>query len=320
MSVWGHRDSEPQPEDAPSEEAQPEEAHQTEPQAHETQEQAEPEHPAGEPGPAFWRAQGETPSFGRAPADAPPLAYGHVPADAPPEDTPAPAYGQQAPGESPAPPVGESPAGTDAPVPVLTGKVVMVDGETAVKDPALTGTAEDQAGANDAQTGDQAMTWAQQPAAGEPGMTQARDSAAAEAQQPEPWEQSTSDAPESTVAEAEPPATTGAQQLDVTPPAPAAAAPTEAAPASADGISAQRWSEILVSFVDDPRSSVQMAAGAVDEAIDEFVNSVRARQRALASSWQGTETDTERLRTALRDYRKLWHQVRQLDLGGKTGP
>jgi len=49
------------------------------------------------------------------------------------------------------------------------------------------------------------------------------------------------------------------------------------------------------------------------------VNSVRARQRALASSWQGTDTDTEQLRTALRDYRRLWHQVQQLDLGEKTG-
>jgi hypothetical protein len=62
-----------------------------------------------------------------------------------------------------------------------------------------------------------------------------------------------------------------------------------------------------------------MAAGAVDEAIDEFVNSVRARQRALASCWQGTDTGTEQLRTALRDYRKLWHQVRQLDLGEHKG-
>jgi hypothetical protein len=85
------------------------------------------------------------------------------------------------------------------------------------------------------------------------------------------------------------------------------------------GIAPQRWSEILVSFVDDPRGSVTMAADAVDEAIGEFVNSVRARQRVLASSWQGTETGTEQLRTALRDYRKFWHQVQQLDLGEKTG-
>ncbi|HEY2306890.1 MAG TPA: hypothetical protein VGI05_13505 [Streptosporangiaceae bacterium] len=316
MSVWGHRDSEPPPEEArPGEarpgEARPGEAHQAEPEGRETQEPAGPERPAEEPAPAFWRAQGETPSYGRAPAAAPPLAYGHVPADALPEDAPAPPYGEQAPGEAPAPPYGqqapgeapapavsESPAGTGAPVPVLTGKVVVLDGETVVQDPALTGTAEDQAGPHDAEAGDQAMTWAQQPGA---------------------WEPSVTGAPEPAVAEAQQPAATEVQQPGVRPAAPAAASPAEAAPASTDGISAQRWSEILVSFVDDPRSSVQMAAGVVDEAIDEFVNSVRARQRALASSWQGTDTGTEQLRTALRDYRKLWHQVRQLDLGEQKG-
>jgi hypothetical protein len=62
-----------------------------------------------------------------------------------------------------------------------------------------------------------------------------------------------------------------------------------------------------------------MAADAVNEAIDEFVNSVRARQRDLASTWQGAGADTEQLRTALREYRKLGQRVRQLDLGEKTG-
>jgi hypothetical protein len=97
---------------------------------------------------------------------------------------------------------------------------------------------------------------------------------------------------------------------------PAAAEPATAAPG---GISAQRWSEIMATFVDDPRGSVTMAAAEVDPAIDELVNSLRARQRALASRWQSTETGTEQLRTALRDYRKFWLQVQQLDPAGKTG-
>ena len=100
---------------------------------------------------------------------------------------------------------------------------------------------------------------------------------------------------------------------------PAVAEAEQSAVAPNWGTTPQRWSEILVSFVDDPRGSVKTAADAVDNAIGEFVNSVRARQRALASSWQGTDTDTEQLRTALRDYRRLWHQVQQLDLGEKTG-
>ena len=107
---------------------------------------------------------------------------------------------------------------------------------------------------------------------------------------------------------ADAPVLTGAQEPTVTGAGPAAAA-----------ITPQRWSEILVSFVDDPRGSVQLAADAVDEAIDAFVNSVRATQRVLASSWEDTGTGTEQLRTALRDYRRFWHQVQQLDLGEKTG-
>jgi hypothetical protein len=95
--------------------------------------------------------------------------------------------------------------------------------------------------------------------------------------------------------------------------------PAAQADAHDPALSAQRWSEILVAFVDDPRGSVKMAADAVDEAIDEFVNSVRARQRTMSSSWETAGTGTEQLRMALRDYRTLWHQVRHLDLGEKTG-
>jgi len=96
------------------------------------------------------------------------------------------------------------------------------------------------------------------------------------------------------------------------------AAGTAGRPAGAV-VTPQRWSEILVAFVDDPRASVKMAADAVDEAIDEFVNSVRARERGLAATWQSDGADTEQLRTALREYRKLGQRVQQLDLGEKTG-
>jgi hypothetical protein len=83
-------------------------------------------------------------------------------------------------------------------------------------------------------------------------------------------------------------------------------------PDSPGSISPQRWSEILVAFVDDPPGSVKMAADAVDQAIEEVVSSVRAQQRALASSWQGTEADTEQLRTVLREYRRFGAQVREM--------
>jgi hypothetical protein len=267
MSIWGQRDSEPQAG----------ETHESPAAAYDTQEPAAAhqagEHQAEESAPAFWRAQGETPGVsGREPADAPPLA----------------AYGQQASSDAAEPAVSESAAGTDAPVPVLTGEVVVLDGETAVKDPALPGPGGDQAGMYEADAVDPDVTEAriQEPVAAEAG---AQEPVAAEAAEP-------------AVAGAHEPVLTEAQ-----------AGPRDS------GIPAQRWSEILVAFVDDPRSSVEMAAGAVDEAIDEFVNSVRARQRALASTWQSAGAETEQLRTALRDYRKLGQRVQQLDLGEKTG-
>jgi hypothetical protein len=81
---------------------------------------------------------------------------------------------------------------------------------------------------------------------------------------------------------------------------------------SPGSISPQRWSEILAAFVDDPRGAVKMAADAVDSAIEEVMASARARQQALASFWQGGETDTEQLRIALREYRRFGAQVRQM--------
>ena len=77
-----------------------------------------------------------------------------------------------------------------------------------------------------------------------------------------------------------------------------------------------------MSFVDDPRGSVRMAADAVDSAIEEVIASVRARQRALESSWQSSETDTEQLRMALHEYRRFGAQVRQMSPGesARTGP
>ena len=296
MAIWGHRDSERPAEEA--DEVQPPAG------AEERQSPAGPEDQAGEsaggPAPAFWRAQGEEPGpLERAPGDAPPLAYGQVPAQAaePADttapgygpDTTAPGYGWQAPAGAPAPaadetltsgepaaadgvPIAdESTAGTGAPDAGLDEDIVVIDAETAVKDPALTETAPDTA------TG---------AAPGEPGHD-----------------------PDMTGAPGQPPPA----QV----PAAAPASPDGAAAPS--GTSAQRWSEILTTFVDDPRGSVKMAAAAVDSAIDEFVTSVQARQRALASSWQSSDTDTEQLRTALREYRRFAAQVQQMSPSAQTG-
>ena len=287
MSIWGHRDGEP-----PAEEA-----HETDPPAEAPQVQApaEPEDqggaepvaevPAVEPPPAFWRAQGEAPvPFARAPADAPPLAYGHVPPEPAgpaetrePAESPEPAYAG-APGDAPngfAAGPGANPLADD---------VVVLAGETAAEDPAP----------------------------GEPAAVEAaRDPEAADLEAAGP------EAARDTEAARDPDMTPPpAEPAEAAPAAPPAAAAAAASPAATGGADPQRWSEILTFFVDDPRGSVTMAADAVDSAIAELVASVRARQQALASSWQGGDTDTERLRTALRDYRTFWNQVQQMGPAG----
>ena len=294
MTIWGRRDSEAPDEETelPAEGANEShaEAREGQAEAYDTQESAT-EHQAGEPAPAFWRAPGELPR--RDPADAPPPEYGHVP----PAGPAASADGEQAFGDAPAPAMNEAPAGTDAQVPVLTG--VVIDAETEVKDPVSAGMPEDQAGIHDPEAGGPEATEVQEPA-----VAVAREPVMTEAQEPVVTEPS---------GEAQEPAVTDAREPVVP------ASRDEAREPAAAAVSSQRWSEILVAFVDDPRGSVKMAADAVDEAVDEFVNSVRARQRDLAATWQGAGADTEQLRSALREYRKLGQRVEQLDLGEKTG-
>jgi hypothetical protein len=288
MTIWGRRDGESSAEEAHEDQAGAR-AYQAE--AQDTQEPAA-EHQAGEPEPepAFWQAQGQTQdSLGRDPAD--------------------------------------------APVPVLTG--VVIDGETVAEDPAPAGSqqpseSEDQAGTRYVEAGGPGATEIQEPTvavahdpvmteAQEPVVTEPRDEAGepATTEAPEPAVIAPAVAPESALTEAGEPAAEAHEPSVAESPEPA---PGGTGQPVAETITPQRWSEILVAFVDDPRGSVKMAADAVDEAIEEFVDSVRARQRDLTATWQSAGADTEQLRTALREYRKLGLRVQQLDLGEKTAP
>ena len=62
-------------------------------------------------------------------------------------------------------------------------------------------------------------------------------------------------------------------------------------------------------FVDDPRASVERAAGLVDDSVEALVVSVKEQQHALLSAWQGDNAGTEELRTALQGYRAFWNRV-----------
>jgi hypothetical protein len=69
------------------------------------------------------------------------------------------------------------------------------------------------------------------------------------------------------------------------------------------------WREIMAMFVDDPRAATESAARIVDGSVEDLVRSLRGEQDSIRSAWQGGSADTERLRTALKDYRSLWQRL-----------
>jgi len=62
-------------------------------------------------------------------------------------------------------------------------------------------------------------------------------------------------------------------------------------------------------FVDDPHSSLELAADLVDDSVESIVMSVKEQQHSLLSAWQGDDAATEELRTALRQYRAFWNRL-----------
>jgi len=62
-------------------------------------------------------------------------------------------------------------------------------------------------------------------------------------------------------------------------------------------------------FVDDPRSSVELAAYLVGDSAETLVVSVREQQHSLLSAWQGDDAGTEEMRTTLQQYRTLWNRL-----------
>ena len=71
---------------------------------------------------------------------------------------------------------------------------------------------------------------------------------------------------------------------------------------AADSMST-RWRDIQMMFIDDPRSSAEMAASLVDDSVQELVALVREQQDSLLAAWHDQDTGTEELRTAVQHYR-----------------
>ncbi|MFI1070273.1 hypothetical protein [Streptomyces puniciscabiei] len=74
----------------------------------------------------------------------------------------------------------------------------------------------------------------------------------------------------------------------------------------------QRMRQLAVGFVDEPRGAVEQADHVLEEIAGRFEEAVERRRRTLRRSWEasedrgpGTDTDTEQLRLALRDYQEL---------------
>jgi len=78
---------------------------------------------------------------------------------------------------------------------------------------------------------------------------------------------------------------------------------------SANGGNDHDWREVMAMFVDDPRAATERAARMVDGSVEALVRSIKGEQDSLRSAWQGDGTDTERLRTTLKDYRSLWQRL-----------
>jgi hypothetical protein len=123
--------------------------------------------------------------------------------------------------------------------------------------------------------------------------------------------------------QATPDADNGAVPLD------AATAPDEAADATAVGMmpgdatvidateqpmpdadaTHDRWQQIQLGFIDDPRGSVESARSLVVEAVEARISALRDRQTAL-DGWQNEATpDTEVLRAAIKGYRDLLNSL-----------
>ena len=76
-----------------------------------------------------------------------------------------------------------------------------------------------------------------------------------------------------------------------------------------------RWHDLQASFVDDPREAVQRADSLMNEVMTSIRETLERRLHELREPWKNTdpdETETERLRTALRAYRNVLHKLMPL--------
>ncbi|MEV6299713.1 hypothetical protein AB0M02_09955 [Actinoplanes sp. NPDC051861] len=86
---------------------------------------------------------------------------------------------------------------------------------------------------------------------------------------------------------------------------PVVAGPAPFFPAADTEALRERWRDVQLRFVDDPKGATAEAAGLVDEAVDKLTSALRDQRGSLA---KGTE-DTEALRVELRSYRDILNRL-----------
>lgn len=88
--------------------------------------------------------------------------------------------------------------------------------------------------------------------------------------------------------------------------------PTDAAtlfaPEAAQGFR-DRWRDVQLRFVDDPRAAVGEAQALVDEAMEALATALREQKSRLGGWQESGEADTEQLRVAVRGYRDFLDRV-----------
>ncbi|GAA4900310.1 hypothetical protein [Streptomonospora salina] len=74
----------------------------------------------------------------------------------------------------------------------------------------------------------------------------------------------------------------------------------------------ERWRSAQSDFVDDPRTAVDTADRLVGETLRTLNERLAAHKEVLEGRWSGeAESDTEELRTTMRDYRAFFRQLLQ---------
>ncbi|WP_225731332.1 MULTISPECIES: hypothetical protein [unclassified Nocardia] len=70
-----------------------------------------------------------------------------------------------------------------------------------------------------------------------------------------------------------------------------------------------RWRELQIAFVDDPRAAVEQAHELVGATIDQLTAAYADRHKRMSDEWSSGAGDTEALRTRFREYRVFFQQL-----------